>query len=500
MRNLFYGAGGQIITLLCNFISRKIFIMTLGSEYLGLNAVFSNLLSMLSLAELGVGSAIAFALYKPLAEKDTEQIKSIMDLFRRVYWSIGGIIAFLGICLTPFLGFFTGETSIPMVPVLFLLYVANSAVSYFYSYKGTLINADQQKYIVTINNNVFKVILDFVQCIILILTHNFLLFLVGQLLVTICSNYVLSRKAEKMYPYLRDRDAKELDRESLQSIIKNVSAMVFHKLGNVLVNATDSLIITKFVNLAAAGLYSNYQMIVNAIQNFEWLIYYSVTASVGNYNVMETDEKKYELFRFINFVNYLSTGFCSLGLWVMFQPFISAFYGENMILSQYAVFLICLRYFVTGMRKSVLTFRDAMGLYWYDRYKSLFESGINLGVSILLATRFGIVGVLWGTVISTVTTCFWIEPYVLYKYGLKRKLAPYFGSYAVYALKTLLVAVCITLSIHFLDVGSNVLQIFVNGVVLVVEFLLLTWLLNLKNPHMNRLFGIGKRLLNRTKI
>lgn len=497
IKNLSISTVGQIVTLLCNFVARKVFIVTLGEEYLGLNSVFSNLLSMLSLAELGAGTAIAFALYQPLARGNREEIKSIMLLFKRVYWTIGAIIAVLGVGMTPFLGFFVESTEIQNISVLFLLYVTNSAISYFFSYKGTLIDADQKKYIVALNRNVFKVVLDIVQCSVLLWKRNFILYLVVQICVTVLSNVTLSMKADKLYPYLRDKQVEPLGKDTLQQIVKNTAAMVFHKLGNVLVNATDSLIISKFVNILVAGFYSNYTMIFNAVMNFESLIYQSITASVGSFNVTETDERKQELFSLVNFTNYVTTGFCTVCLWILFNPFIAAWAGERMLLGTVEVGLICIRYYCNGMRKSVLTFRDAMGLYWHDRYKSIVESVINLVASILLAHKLGITGVLLGTLISFFATCFWVEPYVLYKHGLHKSVGQYFRQYAVSCFKIILTVIVLTLCMSKIEIQIGYLQVLIKALLTTAGYAIITFALNFYHPQFKHLMKIVVRMLHR---
>ncbi|WP_374723703.1 lipopolysaccharide biosynthesis protein [Calidifontibacillus erzurumensis] len=440
--NLFFAISGQILGLLVSFFARLIFIQILGVEYLGLNGLFTNILSILALVELGIGPAIAYSLYKPLAEKDTEKIKALMRFYQKVYISIGLIILVLGAGFTPFLEVFINTVSdIPHIHFIFLLFVINTAVSYFYSYKRTLIISDQKRYIATIYRYSFFIGLNIVQMIVLYITRDFILFLVCQIIATLAENIMVSKKADQLYPYLREKDVQKVDKITLKEIRKNVRAMIAHKLGGVVVNTTDNLIISKFVGLVQVGLYSNYQLIINALNIITSQVFSSIVASVGNLGVTETDEKKRFIFHVILFMNFWIFSFITICLVVLMNPFIELWIGNEYVLPFSIVFVIIVNFYLTGMRRGVLTFRDALGVFWYDRHKPIFESIINLTTSLYLVQQFGMIGVFIGTTISTLTTCFWIEPYVLFKYGLKSSVIHFFKRYALYT--TVTVVTCL---------------------------------------------------------
>jgi len=437
--NLFYALLGQMLGLLVSFFSRIVFIKVLGAEYLGLNGLFTNILSIFALVELGIGPAIAFSLYKPLAEKDTEKVKSLMKFYQKAYITIGLIILILGSIFTPFLEIFIKTNpNIPHIHLIFLLFVINTAISYFYSYKRTLIISDQKRYIATIYRYSFFIGLNIVQMIILYITHDFILFLVCEIIATLAENIMVSKKTDQIYPYLREKDVQKVDKFTLTEIRKNVRAMIAHKLGGVAVTATDNLIISKFVGLVQVGLYSNYQLIINALNIITSQIFSSIIASVGNLGVTETNEKKIFIFKVIFFMNFWIYGFITICLVALINPFIELWVGIDYVLPSSIVFVIVLNFYLTGMRNGVLTFRNAFGVFWYDRHKPIFESLINLAGSLYLVNQFGMIGVFIGTTISTLTTCFWIEPYVLYKYGLKSSVIPFFKRYALYTIVTVM--------------------------------------------------------------
>lgn len=473
IKNLSFAMVGQSIGLVISFVARIVFIRVLGAEYLGLNGLFTNILSILALVELGVGPALNFSLYKPIAENDTEKIKSLMKLYKKAYITIGIVIALLGFILTPFLEIFVKEVpDIPNIHLIFLLFVVNSAISYFFSYKRSLIISHRKRYIATYYRYGFFSILNIVQIIVLFLTHNYILFILCQTIATLAENIAISKKADNLYPFLRDKDIKKIDKETISQILKNVRAMVVHKLGTIVVNSTDNIVISRFIGLSSVGLYSNYQLIINALNIVISQVFSSITASVGHLGVTETEEKKKSIFYVVFFMNFWIYSFASICLIVMVNPFIKLWIGEKYLLSTATVLVIILNFYLGGMRKAVLTFREAMGLYWYDRHKPIFEVIINLVISLLLVKKMGIVGVFIGTTISTLTTSFWVEPFVLYKYGFKSSVLKYFGRYALYTIVTIITCT-ITLGL------SNIFNYKVNIINFIIQLIICVLIPNL---------------------
>lgn len=441
IKNLIFAFGGQTAGILISLLSRLVFIRILTSEYLGLSGLFSNILSMLTLAELGVGYAMTYSLYRPLAEHDKEKIKALMNVYKIAYRIIGIIVFTIGVMLIPFLPqLINNMPNIPNINLIYVLFVANSSISYFYSYKRSLITSDQKRYIATIYRYGFYFLLNLAQIIVLLLTHNYILFLVVQVFMTLLENIMVSRKADKMYPYLKEKDIEKLDDKTKKEIVKNVSSMTLHKIGAIVVNSTDNLIISKYVGLMEVGIYSNYYLVINALNTVIAQIFNSVTASVGNLATTEDREKLYDIFKKIFFLNFWIYSFSSICLLVLFNDFIKLWLGTEYLFAFSIVLIIIINFYIKGMRQTVLTFRDALGMYWQDRYKPILEAVINIVASIILVKKLGVVGVFLGTIISAITTGFWMEPYVLYKYGLKQKLTKYFKKYGLYTVIGLMVA------------------------------------------------------------
>lgn len=433
IRNIKYAIIGQFFGLAVGFFARKVFVHILGAEYLGINGLFSNILRVLSLAELGIGTSIVYSMYKPLADKDSPKIKALMGLYKKAYIAIGAAIAVIGASITPFLNFLIKDMpEIPYIKIIYLLFVLNSSVSYFFSYKRSLIIADQKRFIATFYRYSFVFVLNVLQIIILLLTKSFILFLILQLLSTITENISLSIKADRLYPFLAEKAVDVIDKEEKQVIKRNVKAMFFHKVGGVAVNGTDNIILSKYIGIVSVGLYSNYLLIINALNTIIGLIFDSVTASVGNLGVTETKEKQRITFDMVNFAGFWIYSFASISLVVLLNPFITLWLGRNYTFPVWTMILIVAIFYFNGMRKSVLVFKNALGFYWQDRYKPAFEAGINLITSILLAKKIGTDGVFVGTVISILTTCFWIEPYIVYKHGFEFNVMHYFQKYGIY--------------------------------------------------------------------
>ena len=432
IRNIMAAMLGQLGGILVNLLARVFFLHYLNQTYLGLNGLFTNVLTMLSLVELGVGPAMAYRLYRPLAEQDTERIKSYMAFYKKAYITIGLCIAALGLIFLPFYTVFMDEVpDIPHLNTIYLLFVANTVISYFYSYKRSVIVCDQKKYIETAVHYTFYFVLNVAQIIFLALTKSYVIFLVLQVISTWTENFLLARKADRMYPYLRDKDVRPLDREESRSIFRSVGAMSLHKVGAVVVNSTDNILISKLIGLATAGLYNNYYTIIHPLQTVTNQFFESIVASVGNLTASIADgnrEHLLETFHNVFFFAFWLYTFCSICLLNLMHPFIEFLWLRNhgWLLDDMTLYILVINFYMYGMRRPALTFRDAAGAFWHDRYKPLFESAINLVASILLAKRMGIAGIFLGTLVSTVTTSFWVEPKVLYNHVLRAPLKDYF--------------------------------------------------------------------------
>lgn len=473
-KNIKYSAINYIAVNLLKFIVRMVFVGILPIEYLGVNGLFTNVLAMLSLAELGIGPAIVYSLYKPLAYGDKETVKSIMRLFKKVYIAVGGIILVLGLALFPFLdNFIKDGQSVPQVHYFYLLFLLNTVVSYLWTYKRSLLIADQKQYVVNIYQAAVQVLVAVCQIIFLLIFKDYWCFIILMLLGTLIENFSIARKADKKYPYL-DETAEVLDTDIKQQIVKNTKAMICHKIGGMVVFSSSNLVLSKFAGLAAVGLYSNYYMVIAALNTFAAKFFESITASIGNLMVIEESEQKIKAFRITEFITALQAAICFCGLFVLFNPFIELWVGKEYLFNEAVVEAMAFSFYLTYMRKAVLMFRDACGLYWNDRYKPLAESIINLVASIYLTIHYGVIGVVLGGILSTLLTCFWVEPYVLFNNGINIKLKDYFIDY----LKFIVVALVSAFASKFIYSSLFVKITFINffiGILICISVTVVLW-------------------------
>lgn len=424
----------QIITIVITFVSRKIFLMTLGETVLGINSLFTQIISMMSLVELGIGSAITYSLYKPLADENKPQIAAIMRLYQKIYTIIGVLVLAIGVCITPFIKWFIeGDISgVDNLYLIFLLFVINASLSYFNAYKQNLIVADQKKYITIICHYGLFVILNILQIIVLIKTGNFIVYLIMQILVTVLENIILSCKTKKMYPYLYEYIGEQVETQTINHMKKNVKALICHRIGGIFVSSTDTLIISKFVGIIVVGKYTNYNYITNAFNTLTSNLFSSFTSSVGNYNVNATNDDNYKLFKKLFLLNFMVFSFISICCCCLMNDFIRIFFGKNMLLDDAVVILMVLKFYFNGMRSALLTYKDALGIYHEDRYRPMLEGAMNLGLSLVFVKFIGLTGIILATIMSNLVVNLSIEPRVVFKMKFDINVSEYLMKYVVY--------------------------------------------------------------------
>lgn len=506
LKNLVTALIGQLSGMIIGFFARAFFLKYLSEEYLGLNSLFTNILTIFSLVELGVGPAMNFSLYKPLAEKNIPKIKSLMSLYKKAYIIIGICIAGISLLFTPFYTVFMDTVpDIPNLTLIYWLFALNTIVSYFFSYKRALIICDEKRYIDTTYHYIFNFFRNLLQIILLAATRNYILFLVIQVVFTFAENLGLSKKADKMYPYLKEKNIEPISKETTSEIRKNIGAMLIHKIGGMVVFSSDNIVLSKFVGLVSVGIYSNYYLIVDSLGQIISQIFTSVTASIGNLNASENESTKLEdILDKMFFLNFWVYGFCSCCLWVLFNPFISIWLGDNFLFDNFTVLIIVINFYLTGMRQSVQIFKEATGSFYYDRYKPIIESLINIVASIWLAKKIGVAGVFLGTIISTVTTCIWIEPYVLYKYVFKKSAKRYAGNFVIYTLISIAAAVITSFAANLVNIDSTltafIIKVIICAIMPNIIFILCYFKTDRFRFFIFLISGLLKKILSNIKI
>lgn len=432
--NILTGLGGYAVNTIIGLVCRMVFTRTLSAEYLGIGGLFTNILSMLSLAELGIGSAIVYALYKPLAVGDKDKIASLVKFYGQCYRVIGIAVGVIGIVLMPFLHLLIQAPDIKeSIYLIYLLYLFNSACSYFFSYRSSLIIAAQQNYIVTATSYAITIGQSILQIIWLVATHEYIGYLIIQCISGWVYNLTISHIARKKFPYIVSKNIKPLEKEERNVLIRNVYALVIWKLCGLLVNSTDNIIITYFSGLAAVGLSSNYTLLSTTLNTLLNQLFNGITASVGNLNAIESSEKKLKIFNVINLANFWLFGWAAIGIFVVSSDIVCLMFGESYVLPLEIPFVIALNFYIVGMQSAVWTYKNTMGLFRQGRYLLLLTAAINLICSVWMGKMWGLFGILFATAISRACTNTWYDSYAVFKYGLKMQVSKYFKKYLVYA-------------------------------------------------------------------
>lgn len=427
------------------FICRIIFVKTLGKSYLGVNGLFTDIFSLLSLMELGAGSALTYFYYEPLVNKDRQKIALINQVYKRLYIMIGVAISIVGIALVPFLDRIVNSTEeIPNLTMIYILMLADVASTYFFSYRKTLLDADQKSYVAYYADMWFSLILNIVQIIVLLITHNYLLYLTLVILKNVCYNIWINSYVLKNYHYIVEYD----DKPSTQLLIdvgKKIAASFSHKIGTVVVYGTDNLLINYFVNVQTVGIYSNYRMIQNMVLSPVIKVIQNMVATVGEVRYQENEEKGEQEFIRIKFLSHWLFGFVAVCFFITASTFIEWLFGADYTVDAAVVLFVSINAYLTGIDSVPGMFTQSSGLFWNTRKKPIAESIINLVASLLLGHVYGLIGVLMGTVISALTTSFWYDAYVLYKHWFKKSYYGFIRLTAIYIMQTLIMTVLLCL-------------------------------------------------------
>ncbi|MVX64186.1 sugar translocase [Clostridium chromiireducens] len=427
--NIVFGFGNQVLKLVLNFISRTIFISTLGANYLGLSGLFTNILSVLSLAELGIGSAIMFSLYKPIAEKDNKKIKALMNLYKGAYRIIGILILLIGLLLIPFLKFIVKfDTNINInYTFVYILFLINSVISYlFFAYRSVIIEASQQMYKITKVDNYISCIITILQIGSLLSLKNYYIYLLIPILLGIIKNFIISFEAGTIFPIINEKNNEKLTKEERKNIFKNIYALSITKISSVVYSSTDNIVISASLGTILVGFYSNYLLITATITSFIGIIFNSLRASLGDLNAVENSERKFVVYKRILFLNFWIYGFCAICIKELINPFIGLWIGKEYLFDNFTVGLIVLMFLITGLNHTNTIFKDSCGLFWQTRYRTLATAIVNLVTSIILVNYIGIKGIFIGTIVSYVTTIYLIDPKIVYDNIFKKRCKDFY--------------------------------------------------------------------------
>ena len=426
--NSLFGIMSYFVTFIFAFVSRKVFSVSLGSEFLGLNSFFSNIVSMLTITELGLSTAIIFFLYEPLAKKDHEKIKSYIFFSKKIYMIIAACISFIGIILAIFINVFA-ETSIEIntVRIYFLFYLASTVATYFYAYKKSILYADQKNRIVAIVHTISKIIFEMTQMVIIFKTKNYYFYLILLIISNYFENFICSKYVDKYYGYLKKDDKKnnlsKLEKKDLFIKTKN---LFIQNISSFIVTSTDNIIISSFINVTTVGIYSNYALLTSTLKTVFSQIFSAFTTSFGNLAVTETKEKSYMVFKNAYFFSFWFSSLTCIMYFLLIQPFINIWMGDNYLFDYSIPILLGISYYVINMNIPAISVQNAVGLHHVDKYVMVLQAIFNMIFSIVFVKIIGIQGVILGTILATLLFPTISKPYVIYKYVFEKNVTRYY--------------------------------------------------------------------------
>ena len=455
---------------------------------------------MLGIVELGMGSAIIYNMYKPIADEDHEKIKSLMQFYKKSYRIITLIISIIGIMIIPFIKYIVDIESVTVdinVYLVYILFLLETICSYILSYKRSMLYADQKEYITNIIHMGYTILVNTMQLTFLYFTHDYYLYLIIKVMMRLVENIVISSYVNRRYSYLLDNNVTKLDSKTEKDIFQKIKALFFHKIGTFIVSGTDNIIISKYLGLVTVGLYSNYYMIINAVQTVINHIIQATRASVGNLLVTESKTKQFDIFNKIRFVNFWISCFSSICIFVIMDSFITIWIGYKFVLPTKVLLVLVINFFIVSSRSTYGAFKETAGIFYEDRFVPIIESILNIVLSIIFVKKFGLMGVFMGTIASGLVLWCYSYPKYVYNKLFGRKISDYIKETIYYFIIFILIA-GFTYSLAILISFDNIYLQFISNVLIalivpnVIMLLLFSKDENFKY-FINMLKGLKKR-------
>lgn len=497
IKNTIWAIISNGVAIILNLIAQTIFIKILDVEYLGLNGLFSNLISMLSIVELGLGSAIIYNLYKPIANNDEKNICALMNFYKKTYNIIILIILLMGLLVIPFLSFFVTDVTVDVnIVLVYLLFLSETICSYILSYNRSILYADQNNYIICVVHIIYLFAVNISQLSILYLTKNYYIYLALKIIFRLAENFLITYIAKKRYPYLSKFKNEKLNKDIENDIFKKIKALFFHKIGGFVVLGTDNIIISRFLGIVKVGLYSNYYMIINAVNTLFGQALCALIPSVGHLLVENNCEKNFNIFKKIRFLNFYIATFTATSILIIMQPFIEVWVGKQYILPMSVLYILVFNYFVRMMRNSYGIFKDAAGIFYEDRFIPIIESFLNIFFSVFLVNKMGLTGVFVGTLISELPIWLYSYPKLVYKKIFNRTYKNYFKETIGYGVSFMLIS-SITFLCSNLTISNLLLKLAYNIIVsfIVTNFLLI--LIFFKTENFQYYLKLAKKFIKK---
>lgn len=502
-RNILWGTLNKFTSLGMPFIARTIMIYTLGMRYVGLGSLFTSILQVFSFAELGIGNAVVYSMYKPVAEGDDKKICALLSFYRKAYRVIGTVILLLGLAILPFLDhLIAGDVPEDInIYVLFSVFLLNNVLGYYlFAYKYSLLSAFQRK---DVNSKVSLLIsftLHACQIGALLLFQNYYVYVVLVPVFTCLNNVCVALITKKYYPQYRC--AGTIEQEELRSISKNVGGMVFQKIGGIVLTSVDTIVISSFLGLVSLALYQNYYYIITALFGFLDILMQSMISSVGNSIVTESVEKNYGDFKKFNFMYNWIVSWCTICLLCMYQPFMEIWVGKENMFGWTMVVLFAVYFFTHKWCDMLYVYQEAGGIWWQTKFVPLTAAILNLTLNIILVQTIGLPGILLSTIAAVVLVYAVGYARVLFRVyfqPIDSGLRKYWGRQAVY-LATVILASVITVVICTLPGIENAfLRLIVNGILCIIVPNIIFWVCWRRFPEFDAARGVLRRIGRKLK-
>ena len=430
--NAYSNLFNQIIAVLIQFVLRTVFIHTLSIEYLGINGLFSNVLSVLSLTELGLGTALIINMYGPIARNDKPEILKFFTLYKKVYYIVGTIIGAIGLLIVPFIHYLVADAdNIPNLQLLYVLFLSDTVASYFFAQYRALYSADQKDFVNANNRTLFLVIQSALQIAVLYIFHNYILYMGIKIISNLLSGYALAVKAKKEYPYITEKSKYELVKEERDQLIKDSIGVFSTRIELTVLNSTDTIILSSILGSIVSGIYSNYSLIVGTVSTLAGMIFSSVQASIGNYCVQSEVSDTEMLYSRISYIYYCIYGTATICMIGLLTPVITVWLGNDYTLSKAICWIIGINFYLSNSRQANLQFITVYHLLPKLNIKNILEALLNIFISVLLVNKIGMIGIFIGTAVSLVGTSLWYEPLVLHKSIWKKGIGTYIIRYII---------------------------------------------------------------------
>ncbi|MBQ2986133.1 MAG: hypothetical protein IJE23_01480 [Tyzzerella sp.] len=495
VKNVTMGLLSKAVVLVLGFIDRKFFITILGEELLGINGLFSNILLMLSLAEMGLTNVMVLSYYEPLEKHDYEKLSSLTAFYKKIYNTIAVVIALIGVILIPFLKYIVKlENPIENMVLIYLIFLANTVFSYLFIYKSTILTADQNGHIVTKTQMKFDLLRQVVQIIVLLVFNNIISYLVVKIMFVLFNNLYLMRCVDKTYPFLDLKHAEKLSKSERKNIASTIKSGFIYKISSVLLNGTDNIIISALIGTVWVGMIANYDTVITSITAFIVIIFTSLTSSLGNLNVSAEPKKKMEIFDVVLFAGFWIALIVVPCCCIMMDDLVALWLGEKYVLDDGILYAKLGMMYLSCTLNPIFSFREATGLFRKTKYMIFAGAIVNIILSLVLGKIMGVSGVLFASIMAMLVTYIWYEPVVLYREHFDSSPFIYFGKHLVNLIKLVSVVIIATILVDWLQ-ANNWIMLFVKASFCFITVFALSFILMFKSREFVYIKRWGMRVL-----